>query len=249
MTVIVESEGDIWFHREKEQLWWTMSRSGEPVFERHTEPVGHKREVVICHKPCQPWSQVSRQGNKLVWNALHPKAQEFLFTEGTLQQLRSDNAAYALALIEGADLTPWHSRPDWQAKVARRQRKPGKIFNAREKAPYDMTERVKSIVAASNGQTVERTVKDKRLLMSESELVPFLDALLSEQDGKCAITGLPLQYKGDCDDPEMLCSVDRIDSNGHYEKDNIQIVCWFVNRWKNDDDDENFRRLIEIVRQ
>jgi hypothetical protein len=52
------------------------------------------------------------------WRSLYPKAADFLFTEGTLQQLSDDNAAYALALINGTDLSLWHSRPAWRARVA-----------------------------------------------------------------------------------------------------------------------------------
>lgn len=28
MTIIHETEGDIWVHRERDQLWWTTSRAG-----------------------------------------------------------------------------------------------------------------------------------------------------------------------------------------------------------------------------
>jgi hypothetical protein len=111
-----------------------------------------------------------------------------------------------------------------------------------------MAATTKGTVNFSNGQQVSRTVKNKELFIPENELEPFLDALLAEQDGLCAITGLRLQYDGDEDDQEMLCSLDRIDSNGHYEKDNLQIVCKFVNRWKNDGDNTEFRRLIGILR-
>ena len=249
MSIIVESEGDIWIHREKEKLWWTRSGSAPATFHEMTEPVGNHIDVVICHKPCDPWSDESRKGNRLVWGGLHPKAQEFLFTEGTLQQLKPDNAEYALALIAGDDLNPWHSRPEWEAKLAHRQRNPGTIYNARQRTVWRMADTVKQTVAASNGQTVDRIVKNKLLLIPENELMPFIDALISEQDGRCALTDLPLQYDRECEDPEMLCSLDRIDSNGHYERDNLQVVCRFVNRWKNDGDDDNFRRLIEVLRQ
>ncbi len=63
-----------------------------------------------CHKPCEPWSNHNKTGNRLEWNALHPKAKEFLFTEGTLQQLADDSAAYAMALIAGDNPAPWHDR-------------------------------------------------------------------------------------------------------------------------------------------
>ncbi|MER8368044.1 hypothetical protein [Mesorhizobium sp. M1378] len=248
MTAIVESEVDIWIHREKDQLWWTTSRSDPATFERFKETVGDRRDVIICHKPCDPWSNKNRLGNRLEWSGLHPKAQEFLFTEGTLQQLKPNNAEYALALVDGDDLSPWHSRPEWTAKVARRQKNPGMTFNPRQKAIWRMAATAKGTVNFSNGQQVLKTVKNKDLLIPENELMPFLEALLAEQEGQCAITDLPLQYDGDEDDQEMLCSLDRIDSDGHYEKDNLQIVCRFVNRWKSSSKDAEFRRLIEAVR-
>jgi len=248
MTIIVETSNDVWIHREKDQIWWTVSRSTPPTFEAIKEPVGNRSDLIACHKPCEPWSNKNKRGNQLSWAGLHPRAQEFLFTEGTLQELRPDNAAYALAMINGDDLSPWHSRPDWQAKLDRRKRNPGRILNARQKAIWRMAATVKGTVDFSNGQQVLRTVKDKELRMPEDELMPFLDALLKEQDGRCAITQLPLQFDGEEDDKEMLCSLDRIDSDGHYEKDNLQIVCRFVNRWKNSSDDAEFRRLIDVVR-
>ena len=48
-------------------------------------------------------------------------------------------------------------------------------------------------------------------------------------------------------DPEMLCSLDRIDSSGHYERGNLQLVCRFINRWKSDGDVNEFRRLIKVL--
>jgi hypothetical protein len=50
-------------------------------------------------------------------------------------------------------------------------------------------------------------------------------------------------------DKELKVSLDRIDSNNHYEPNNLQLLCNFVNRWKNDDDSENFKRLIEKVQK
>lgn len=43
-------------------------------------------------------------------------------------------------------------------------------------------------------------------------------------------------------------SLDRIDSDGHYEAGNLQVVCRFINFWKGASDDEEFRRLLELVR-
>ena len=62
------------------------------------------------------------------------------------------------------------------------------------------------------------------------------------------VTGLAFHFHGPGADSNLLPSVDRIDSDGHYEKGNIQIVCRFVNFWKSDTDDEEFRRLLMLVR-
>lgn len=249
MTTIVESAGDVWIHREKDQLWWTTSLGEAPRFEKLREPVGNHRDVIICHKACEAWSNKNRRGNRLDWSGLHPRAREFLFTESTLQQLSLSNAEYALTLIEGGDLSPWHDLREWQAKASRRRVNPGITFNARQKSIAYMAMMAKGTVARSNGQQVLRTVKNKELRIPENQLESYLGALLEAQEGICAITGLQLQFHGDEDDKEMLCSLDRIDSNGHYEIGNLQIVCQFVNRWKSDGDDSQFRRLIELVRE
>jgi hypothetical protein len=49
MSTIVESAGDVWIHREKDQLWWTISLRDAPSFEPLKEPVGDRRDVIICH--------------------------------------------------------------------------------------------------------------------------------------------------------------------------------------------------------
>jgi hypothetical protein len=49
-------------------------------------------------------------------------------------------------------------------------------------------------------------------------------------------------------DKNLLPSVDRKDSNGHYEVGNLQIVCQFINFWKGDSDNEEFKRLLMLVR-
>ena len=100
----------------------------------------------------------------------------------------------------------------------------------------------------TNGQTVERKVKNKELRMTEYELDKLLRRLLEVQEERCAITGLPFQYQGAHKDPNMLPSLDRIDSDGHYENGNLQLVCRFINFWKQAADDQEFRRLVNVVR-
>ena len=123
-----------------------------------------------------------------------------------------------------------------------------RVLGARERSIADMKYSVGKTVFNSNGQTVERKVKDKELRMSEYELDKLLRHLLEVQEERCAITGLPFQYQGAHSDTNMLPSLDRIDSNGHYEKGNLQLVCRFINFWKQAADDQEFRRLINVVR-
>ena len=48
--------------------------------------------------------------------------------------------------------------------------------------------------------------------------------------------------------PDLAPSLDRIDSSKHYEPGNLQVVARFINRWKSDDEQENFLRLLKLVK-
>ncbi|MGF1659537.1 MAG: hypothetical protein ACFCUS_08905 [Rubrimonas sp.] len=257
MTIVSETSGDLWFHRDGERLWWTISRSDPPSFERRTEPVGRKREVIVCHKPCEPWSHETRAGKLLFWNSLHPKARDFLSTEATLQKLCEDYAAYAIALVSGTDLTPWHSLPVWRARNDKASSKASEVrsYSRKQIAAYReaqerMAETAQRTVDQANGQTATRTVKNKEMRFSSPHaLEQHILALIEMQEGLCALTGLPLEFDEREGDPEFFSSLDRIDSNGHYEDGNLQIVCRFANRWKGTDDDTLFRRLVDVLRE
>ncbi|WP_198662727.1 hypothetical protein [Primorskyibacter marinus] len=121
-------------------------------------------------------------------------------------------------------------------------------LGAREKSIADIKYSVGRTVFNSNGQVVPTTVKNKELQMSDAELDKLIRDLLKIQEDRCAITGLPFQFRGAQTDDNMLPSLDRIDSNGHYARDNLQIVCRFINFWKQASDDTEFRRLVELVR-
>lgn len=120
-----------------------------------------------------------------------------------------------------------------------------RIGDGRAKALASMKYSILNTVQNANGQTVGVTVKNKDLKMLASELDALLPRLLERQHERCAITGLPFQYDGD---KALLPSADRIDSGGHYEEVNLQLVCRFINFWKQATPDAEFRRLIGIVR-
>lgn len=132
----------------------------------------------------------------------------------------------------------------WQSKLERQDN--GQIKNARFKAIWAMADQAERTAMQSYGQTVERTVKNKDLRFSKEALIAHLNELLGETGDHCAITGLLLEFEGL--DDQMRPSLDRIDSNGHYEVGNLQVVARFINFWKRDTEDAEFRRLIALLR-
>lgn len=107
-------------------------------------------------------------------------------------------------------------------------------------------------VGNANGQSVERVVKNKEFFgfSSTEAFYDFLCEAWEEQDGRCALTGLPmlLPQKGR-PVTELVVSIDRKDSAGHYSPENIQLTCWFANRWKGTQADRDFAALIDILRR
>lgn len=113
-------------------------------------------------------------------------------------------------------------------------------------AIWEMATQAKQTAKYANGQLVERTLKNKDIRISKEALIRYLEVLLGETGYCCAITQIPLQPDGN--DNQLRPSLDRIDSNGHYEIGNLQVVARFVNKWKQDTPDAEFRRLLALVR-
>jgi hypothetical protein len=132
----------------------------------------------------------------------------------------------------------------WQSKLERQDS--GHIMDAKFKAVWAMADQAEKTANQSYGQTVERTVKNKDLRLSKKALIEHLNDLLNQTDDRCAITGLLLEFEGS--DVQLRPSLDRIDSNAHYEIGNLQVVARFINFWKRDTEDTEFRRLIALVR-
>jgi hypothetical protein len=178
---------------------------------------------------------------------LHPRAKEFLFTEGTCQHLSDDNAAYAETLINGDGLSAWHNRKDWESKAARAKQSPVTQFDARQRTIARMaTTAMDTAKAGGTTSTVVKKEKDFRFT-DKYELERYIAELIDNQERLCALTGLVMLYDGEDGDQEFACSLDRIDSRGHYERGNLQVVCKFANRWKGDSDNDAFLKLLEEV--
>jgi hypothetical protein len=124
----------------------------------------------------------------------------------------------------------------------------GRVLGGREKSIIAMRISVENTVKNANGQTVQRILKNKELKMTSIELERLIASLLDLQGNRCALTGVPFQFQGPDADKSMLPSLDRIDSDGHYENGNLQVVCQFINFWKGDSDNAEFQRLLMVVR-
>jgi hypothetical protein len=249
-TILATTAGDLWIHREKTELWWTESIDVKPQAQiiNNPHPFSGPSRIYLYHKQCSGWSDRNKKGALLGWDGLHPRAKDFLFTEGTFQKLSDDHADYARALVAGDDLSSWHDRPDWKTKAENAKRAPVTYFDARRRTIVRMAMTAMGTIAQS-GDVSLVVKKDKALGFHDRfELEKYIDDLMIGQDGMCALTGLRVLFDADDGDPELFCSLDRIDSNRHYERGNLQIVCKFANRWKGASDNDKFIDLIATIR-
>lgn len=148
-------------------------------------------------------------------------------------------------MAEELDVDLWTLDTLWWVSKLERQNN-SEIKDARFTAVWSMANQAEQTARRSYGQTVERTVKNEDLRLSKEALISHLNELLDETGNRCAITSLTLQFEGS--DNQLRPSLDRIDSNGHYEAGNLQVVARFINFGKSDAEDTEFRRLIAIVR-
>jgi len=82
----------------------------------------------------------------------------------------------------------------------------------------------------------------------------YLKGLWEEQGGKCAWTGLPLVLplttgKEDKSNPNLVASLDRVDSSKGYVEGNCQFVCLSLNYAKNNNPDWVVLNLIQLIRE
>jgi hypothetical protein len=123
----------------------------------------------------------------------------------------------------------------------------GRLLDARETWIWQMVRNAEQ-AARNSGLVVETVTKKKDMKMSQLELKEYVDKLMRQQQEKCALTGIPFQLPGEHSDAQLAPSLDRKDSSGHYEEGNLQVVCRFINFWKRSEDNEEFRRLLALVR-
>lgn len=133
----------------------------------------------------------------------------------------------------------------WDAPMAGKSGM-GSTLNELEKTAWVLANRIENTVKHSNGQQVTSTKKAKN---TDEALRQNVLAVLKRANGLCEISGLPYELPSNKTDTDMQVSIDRIDSDGDYLAGNMQATCWFINRWKSNDKQANFIRLLELVRE
>jgi hypothetical protein len=171
----------------------------------------------------------------------------------------NDNAQYVQALIDGTDLNRWYNLPEWQAKAEKSGKGAVRSFSPAEIAQIQEEQRMRQTAARmvktakqtamQSGEEVLSVTKDKQFRFpSDAAAQEYTVDLMKKQEGQCALTGLKMLLDEESGDGQCRYSLDRIDSSKHYEPGNLQVVCKFVNQWKGAMDNEEFRRLIALVR-
>ena len=122
--------------------------------------------------------------------------------------------------------------------------------NAWDQTARRMVKTAQQTTNSSNGQKVLQTVKNKNnAFTSQDDFSQYVADLIDRQKFCCAISGLPIHPDNSpSGDDEMKASLDRIDSSGHYEPGNLQVVCKFINRWKSADHNAQFLSLMGALR-
>ncbi len=261
ITWLHESNGDLWLHSDTERLWWTLSLPAPATSEERDEPdpsFGSQRINFYC-KPCQPWSSKDKQGRELLWAALHSRAKGFLTNQGTFQPVLNQNAGYVKALVEGVDLRSWYNLPDWQTKAEKSGKGAVRTFSPAEIAQLQEEQQMQQTAARmiatakqtalQSGQELLSVTKDKGFnFPSDAAAREYAVDLMKKQEGRCALTGLQMLLDEKAGDDQLRYSLDRIDSSQHYEPGNLQVVCKFINKWKGAMANEEFKRLLALLR-
>ena len=92
-------------------------------------------------------------------------------------------------------------------------------------------------------KTSKQSAKKRKIDCHELD-VDFLVKLYEQQDGRCAISGIPMTHIAGQGVIPTNISMDRIDNSIGYKKDNVQLTCRFINQAKMNMPMEQFTELL-----
>lgn len=254
-TKVSSSVDDIFINIVGNDVWWTRSLSAQSdssnsVAIPHLNPTGGQ-EVVAVGVRTDSWKQYTKNGVKLQLMTIHRRAWDFLKKQSALAPVADeDMKLYLMNLLEGGDLSGWHSRSTWKEKQGEENGKYLAIqASLLENGLTQLMLSIEGTVTFANGQIIDKKIKDKKLIgCTPSEMKQHLKGLWDKQDGKCALTGIAMHLPGQPGlDKDLMVSPDRIDSSGHYSLENVQLVCRFANYWKLASNNVRFMELLDLV--
>ncbi len=254
-TKVSSSVDDIFINIVGNDVWWTKSSSGQSAVSNrvtipHLDPTGGQ-EVVAVGVRTDGWKQYTKNGVKLTLKTIHKRALDFLKKQSALAPVADeDMKLYLTTLLEGGDLSGWHSRSTWKEKQGENTGHYLAIqASLLENGLTQLMLSIEGTVAFANGQVIDKKIKDKKLTgCTPAEMKQHLKGLWDKQDGKCALTGIAMHLPGQPGlDKDLMVSPDRIDSSGHYSLENVQLVCRFANYWKLASDNVRFMELLDLV--
>ncbi len=247
---IRDSRGDIFICRDGDNVYWATTTDA-PWFATPHEHAG--QPIVAVCKPVDKWTRFTAKGDKaLRWETTHNRGKDFLSPYTALFRIDDEEMRdYLDAMLHGDDLMPWHSQSKWKIKQGEHKGKTlGNTVAVVEFVVAELMLSISQTVKQANGQVIlsVKSMKNKELIGPEAEMKEHLRQLYIEQEGRCKISGIPMHVPGQDDkNPDLMVSPDRIDSSGHYEKGNIQLVCRFINYWKCATDNSKFGDLLDLV--
>jgi hypothetical protein len=166
----------------------------------------------------------------------------------TMAEARQEYADYIISLIRGDDLERWFSLPKWKATL-KKKKDAGRTFSDWEASAVDIIYAAKQ-ASKKGGKEVISKKKNKPFgFSSDEELRLHILELHSIQNGLCELTGMPYTTRIGKSRGDMMMSLDRVDSNLGYVRGNLQLTCWFANRWKGASDNGEFIQLINMIRE
>jgi len=166
----------------------------------------------------------------------------------TMAEASPENSEYIISLIRGDDLERWHALPKWEATLERVKKDTGRSFSDCEISASDIIYATKQ-ASKDGGKEILSKKKAKSFgFPNNEELRLYILELHAIQNGLCELTGLTYTSRVGKSRGDMMMSLDRIDSELGYIRGNLQLTCWFANRWKGASDNGEFIGLIDRVR-
>lgn len=109
---------------------------------------------------------------------------------------------------------------------------------------HTQDQHIQEIITTSKASSREREKKGREECGENTLTKEDIYDLLEEQGGRCYYSGRELVFEYN---NSNKISIDRIESEKGYTKDNVRLVCWVVNQAKSDSSHEEFLEMCRDI--